>query len=126
MTQPLALIIEDDENLAAIFAEALFAAQFNAEVIQDGEIALARLEAVIPELVILDLHLPQVSGRNILKKIRSNARLANTRVILATADPIVAESLREDADVVLIKPISFSQLRDLAARLRPPSFTGAS
>jgi CheY-like chemotaxis protein len=71
--------------------------------------------------VVLDLHLPHVSGEDLLAQIRSDDRLAHTRVMLATADPLMAESLRAKADLVLIKPISFSQLRDLSKRLRSAS-----
>jgi hypothetical protein len=39
--------------------------------------------------------------------------------MVATADPLMADFLRDDANLVLIKPISFSQLRELAMRLRP-------
>jgi DNA-binding response OmpR family regulator len=123
MKQPLAFIVEDDQKLAAIFTEALHAAQYNTESILSGEKAASRLSEIAPDLVILDLHLPQVSGKNILRQIRADSRLQNTRVILATADPIVAETLRDEADVVLIKPVSYSQLRDLATRLRPPTYS---
>jgi CheY-like chemotaxis protein len=53
-----------------------------------------------------------------LRQIRADARLAGTRVIIATADPLMAQTLNDAADLVLIKPISFSQLRDLAKQLR--------
>jgi DNA-binding response OmpR family regulator len=116
----LALIVEDDPKLAAIFAEALRAAEFETEVISDGRKALDRLdESVVANLVVLDLHLPHVSGRDILQAIRANERYNQSRVILATADPLLAEELRPNADLVLLKPISFIQLRDLASRLRP-------
>jgi two-component system response regulator BaeR len=123
MNQPLAFIIEDDQKLATIFTEALHAAQYSTESILSGEKAVARLTETTPDLVVLDLHLPEVSGKDILHKIRADSRLQSTRVILATADPIVAETLREEADVVLIKPVSYSQLRDLAMRLRPPTYS---
>jgi CheY-like chemotaxis protein len=67
--------------------------------------------------VVLDLHLPGVSGRKLLDVIRADGRLTKTRVILATADYRTAEELRDSADLVLLKPISFKQLRDLSARL---------
>ncbi len=120
MNEYSALIIEDDQKLAMIFAEALRAAEFTPEIIRNGEEALAQLGDLKPYVIVLDLHLPYVSGKDILHKIRSDERLKHTRVIVATADPILAESLQADADLVLIKPISFGQLRDLAARLRPP------
>ena len=120
MTNPLALVVEDDNKQARIFAQALDIAQFETEIVKDGKIALERLTEVVPALVVLDMHLPHVTGDHILKEIRADERLSNTRVILATADPLMADMSREDSDLVLLKPISFSQLRDLAKRLRPP------
>jgi DNA-binding response OmpR family regulator len=116
---PLALIVEDDQKQATVFAQALKMAQFEIEVIRDGNEALSRLAAVVPAVVVLDLHLPQVGGKDILQQIRADSRLDNTRVILATADALLADSLQSEADLVLLKPISFGQLRDLAKRLRP-------
>lgn len=117
LSRQLALIIEDDYDLATIFAEALQAAGFDAEIIRAGDTALERLDATTPSVVVLDLHLPHVSGVDILQRIRADARLAGTRVMVATADPRMAELLEDEADLVLLKPISFSQLRDLAMRM---------
>lgn len=119
IAKPLALIVEDDQKQATIFAQALRMAEFETEVIRDGNEALSRLAAVAPAVVVLDLHLPQVGGKDILQQIRADSRLDNTRVILATADALLADSLQLEADLVLLKPISFGQLRDLAKRLRP-------
>lgn len=119
MTKPLALIIEDDRRLANIFSLTL-QTEFQVEVIEDGGSALSRLSTLTPALVVLDLHLPHISGKTILTHIRQDKRLAQTRVMLATADAMLAEQLKDDADLVLLKPISVLQLRDLALRLRPP------
>lgn len=113
-----ALIIEDDADLAIIFAEAIKAAGFETQIIRDGRIALTQLATSVPSIVVLDLHLPNVSGATVLEKIRSDARLARTLVILTTADARLADMLQTKADLVLVKPISFGQLRDLAARLK--------
>jgi hypothetical protein len=40
-------------------------------------------------------------------------------VVIATADPQMADELQDRSDLVLLKPVSFNQLRDLAARLAP-------
>ncbi len=121
MSQPLALIVEDDPKLCQIFSLTL-QADFSIEVCQDGREALARLgsadpAAIVPDLVVLDLHLPGASGEEILHSIRADARLANTRVILSTANHLDAELLADQADVVLLKPVSPIQLRELALRL---------
>ena len=118
-----ALIIEDNRDLAIVFSQALQAAGFITGIIGDGEQALARLAMVTPALVVLDLHMPHVSGLDILRHIRADGRLAETRVIVATADSHVTGGLREQADLVLIKPVSFTQLRDLAARFCVPELS---
>jgi DNA-binding response OmpR family regulator len=126
MNQPLALVIEDDADLNEIFREALTAAGFVTEVALDGQAALDRLSQVTPTVVILDLHLPFVSGEAILRSIRSNPRLGQTRIIVATADAAAAEFLREQSDFVMVKPISYSQLRDLSRRLNPNLLTDST
>lgn len=120
MNNPFALIIEDDPKLAFIFAEALQMAEFETEIVQDGQAALERLAATTPAVVVLDLHLPHLSGSDILAHIRADQRLDQTRIMLATADASKAEQLRSDADIVLLKPISLHQMSTLAKRLRPP------
>ena len=79
---------------------------------------LIPLADIAPAVVVLDLHLPGATGDKVLTRIRSDERLKKTTVILATADSVMADSLREQSDYVLLKPISFSQLRDLTTRLR--------
>lgn len=118
MNPPLALIIEDDKRQATIFSLAL-KNDFEVEVIDDGNIALGRLAQLSPTLVVLDLHLPGISGEQIFQFIRSQEHLAQTKIIVATADAVLAESLSEQTDLVLLKPISVSQIRQLARRLRP-------
>ena len=115
---PFAIIIEDDPDAAAIFAEALKAAQFKVEIINTGDKAIERLAVTVPDMIVLDLHLPNVAGPEILAHIRAETRLKTIKVIVATADPSMAETLHDKADLILLKPISFSQLRDLAKRLR--------
>jgi DNA-binding response OmpR family regulator len=125
MSQPLALIIEDEADLAEIFSQALRAAGFTTEIARDGRQALERLAGIVPDIVVLDLHLPHVDGDDLLHQIRDDKRLADTRVIIASADPLMAEVLDGLADLVLIKPVSFGQLRDLSQRLKP-TLGGAS
>ena len=115
---PLALIVEDDEKLAVIFTQAVKQAAFDVETARHGREALEKLSRLTPALVVLDLHLPDISGATILQRIRQTPHLARVQVILATADPAMADSLEAQSDLVLIKPVSFTQLRDLAARLR--------
>jgi DNA-binding response OmpR family regulator len=114
----IAFVIEDDQDLSSIFTEALKAAGFQVETIRDGAVAQQRLKETTPEIVILDMHLPSIDGAQLLTQIRADERLKKIRVILATADALLGEYYNKQADLVLVKPISFSQLRDLTARYR--------
>jgi two-component system autoinducer 2 sensor kinase/phosphatase LuxQ len=117
MSDRLALVIEDDFDASVIFAKALEVIGFTTEVIASGDKALKRLKESEPEMIVLDLHLPEVIGNDILKYIRSEERLTHTIVIVASADPRSAETIQDQADLVLIKPTTFSQVRDFAQRL---------
>ena len=117
MTKPLALIIEDDPQLNAIMSITL-QVDFEIESFAHGDMGLNRLKQTVPNVVVLDLNLPGASGKEILQSIRADERLSKTRIILTTADERLAETLREEADIILLKPVSPSQLKELALRLR--------
>ena len=118
MPKNLALVIEDDKDLSEIFSRALQQAGFEVEAITDGKTAEARLKETVPNVIVLDMHLPQVDGATLLKQIRADERLSKARIIIATADSAKAEQYRNQATIVMVKPITFSQLRDISARLK--------
>ena len=120
MSKLLALVIEDNVDQAEILAKSLQIAGFKTETINDGNAAVSRLGAVVPDLVVLDLHLPGVSGTGILLKIRADARLAHTRVIVVSVEPETAGFLQDEADLVLVKPIDFVQFGMAAVSLCQP------
>jgi CheY-like chemotaxis protein len=116
----LALIVEDDEDLASIFAEALHGVGFEVEHVADGKIAQERLKSgAVPYIILLDMHLPHVSGAELLADTKKDERFNDTIIIITTADARMGETYSDQADFILIKPISFVQLRDLTSRLKP-------
>lgn len=117
-TKNFALVIEDDPDLSEIFTKALQTAGFEAEAIRDGAVAQKRLNETTPLVIVLDLHLPNVDGATLLEQIHSSDRLDNANIIITTADNVLAEMYRDRATIVMVKPISFSQLRDISARLK--------
>ncbi len=116
MANPLLIIVEDDPVQNQIFTITL-KDDFEVETYTDGDSASARLDEVTPSLLILDLHLPGLQGKDILAQVRRDERLADTRVILTTADEQQADMLRPEVDLVLLKPISPGQLKELSKRL---------
>jgi CheY-like chemotaxis protein len=118
MPKNLALVIEDDADLSEIFSRALQSAGFEVEPILDGLVAQTRLKETIPHVIVLDMHLPNVDGPTLLKQIHADDRLKKVRIIIATADSAQGEFYRKMATIVMIKPITFSSLRDISARLK--------
>lgn len=118
----LALIIEDDEDLANIFSEALRSGGFEVEHISDGRLAQERLKnGNAPFIVLLDMHLPYISGADLLTIIKEDEKFSKTMTLITTADALMGNMYRDQVDFVLVKPISFVQLRDLTRRLKPTS-----
>jgi DNA-binding response OmpR family regulator len=116
MTKPFALIVEDDPQLNEIIALTL-EEDFDLETCVDGNAAMELLCTIVPQVVVLDLNIPGVPGREILTHIRTDERFTQTHVIVATADSRQAEILQNEADIVLLKPVSPGQLRELALRV---------
>lgn len=115
--QKFVLIIEDANEIAEIFAEILQGHGMITEIVTDGAVALKAMAERSPSLILLDMHLPNVSGLQILTHVRANPRLAKTKVIAVTADALIASSLEAQADLVLIKPVTYSQISDLSKRV---------
>jgi two-component system phosphate regulon response regulator PhoB len=119
MANPIALVVEDEKDIARIFAKALRGSGFEVEIVHAGDEAIEWLGTRTPHLVILDLQMPRVSGAEVLAHIRAQPQLSEVVVIIATAYPHIADELANEADHVLYKPVSYAELRALAARFVP-------
>ncbi|WP_132992259.1 response regulator transcription factor [Gordonia zhaorongruii] len=109
------LIVEDEESLADPLAFLLRKEGFEASIVNDGTQALPAFERINPDIVLLDLMLPGVSGTEICKSIRAKSAVP---VIMVTArdseiDKVVGLEL--GADDYVTKPYS---ARELIARIR--------
>jgi len=122
MSSNLVLIIEDDGELSYMFARIARISGYDSEVIRNGTKALERINhsSTIPNLVFLDLHLPEVEGDAVLTKIRSDPLWKKVVVIIITGDEPAAHlhmSRRATgepaADMVFLKPVDYKVLIDL-------------
>jgi len=118
MEKPFALIIEDDRDIAALFRHVLDIAGYHTEIEMHGKEAMKHLHSVQPDIVLLDLHLPGVSGVQILEQMRADERLKLVPVVVVTAYSRDADSLPVEPDLVLLKPVNLEQLSNLVQRLR--------
>ena len=118
MEKPFALIIEDDRDIAALFRHVLDIAGYHTEIILHGKDASIRLHSARPDIVLLDLNLPGVPGEQLLEQMRADERLKDVPVVVVTAFSQIADGLRVEPDLVLLKPVNLDQLSILVQRLR--------
>ncbi len=76
------LLVEDDPFLIDIYTTKLKEAGFFVEIAADGDTAIKKVQEKNPDLVILDIVLPQVDGWEILKQIRTNKKSKELKVII--------------------------------------------
>jgi CheY-like chemotaxis protein len=118
MDKPLALLIEDDRDVAALFRHVLDMAGYSSENAYDGIEAMKRLSELQPDVVLLDLQLPGLSGVDILKTMRADERMKTIPVVVITAYAYFAENLPVKPDLFLLKPVDIQDLSNLLQRLR--------
>ncbi|HXE10257.1 MAG TPA: response regulator [Verrucomicrobiae bacterium] len=79
------LLVEDDDSLASVYVTRLQAEGFDVRRVADGEEALANARTYKPDLVVLDVMMPKVSGFDVLDILRNTPETANLKVIMLTA-----------------------------------------
>lgn len=95
------LLVEDDDSLASVYITRLQAEGFDVRRVNNGEDALASAKSYKPDLVLLDVMMPVVSGFDVLDILRNTPETANLKIIMLTAlsqesDQERAKSLKVD------------------------------
>ena len=112
------LIIEDEQDLSGLVEYNLRAAGFEAEAAGTGATGLARARANVPDLVLLDLMLPDLAGSEVLRMLKSDSELRKVPVIIVSAkgqESDRVQGLELGADDYVVKPFS---VRELLLRVR--------
>ena len=112
------LVVEDDPDIAALVSRYLDKAGFVSEQAASGRDALTAIAARPPDLLVLDLMLPQIDGLEVCRMVRSNQATAGLPIIMLTARAEESErivGLEIGADDYLAKPFSPNEL---VARVR--------
>lgn len=113
------ILIADDEQNIVISLEFLMKREgFDVVVANDGEEAVRRIRAELPDLVLLDVMMPKKSGFEVCQEVKADPALQAVRILMLTAkgrDTEVAKGLALGADAYMTKPFS---TRDLVARVR--------
>lgn len=106
VSAPLIVVVDDEPGLLRLFTALLDRLACEAVPAGGGAMALDILEQCTPDLLILDLAMPAVSGLDVLRRVRATPRLANMKVMILTARPnIVPEVEALGVDRWLSKPV---------------------
>lgn len=108
--EPLILIVEDEENIRYSLAAALTREGYRTISAENGEEALAAAAEQSPDLVLLDLMLPDISGLDVCRLIRREADVPIIIVTARDAEPDIIGGLEMGADDYVTKPFSLSVL----------------
>ena len=109
------LVVEDEESFVDALTIGLKREGFRVEVARDGVEAIDRFHAVHPDLVLLDVMLPTVSGIEVCRQIRTHSRVPIIMVSARTSEIDVVVGLEVGADDYVSKPY---RMRELVARIR--------
>ncbi|HLX58460.1 MAG TPA: response regulator [Ktedonobacteraceae bacterium] len=120
------LIVDDKSELLHLMRRVLEDEQYQVSILQDGKNAFATTKAMLPDLLILDLKLGDISGKDVLKQLKDDAVTAEIPVIVYTAavleaeevdrliasDPVYYQGVR-----LIQKPFELPQLLDMVEQV---------
>ncbi len=114
------LVVEDEDNIAIALDYLMTREGYDHDRIANGADALARIRATHPDLVLLDVMLPEVSGYEICQGVRLDPTLSDVKILMMTARGSAIErrkGLALGADGFISKPFELKELREEVRRL---------
>ncbi len=115
------LLVDDDTDLAELIKTKLTAEGHETYVINTGEGAFEYAKQVKPDICILDIMLPGMTGYQICRRLRKDPELYRSAILILTAlgeEPEILHGLEQGADDYLVKPFKLDRLMDKIASLR--------
>jgi CheY-like chemotaxis protein len=114
------LIIEDEADAAELFAEMMRVSGFRVRKTSSSTPAIDMMIDEKPDVVLLDIMMPEVSGLDILRKMRRDPALANIPVVVVSAKSMPADikiGMDAGASIYLTKPVGFLELKEAVERV---------
>jgi two-component system, OmpR family, response regulator len=117
------LVVEDNERIAEFVGRGLRSAGYDVDVVGDGRAALAAARGAAPDMIVLDLGLPDIDGLEVLATLRADGLAMPVLVLTARGEvPDKVLGFERGADDYLTKPFAFPELlMRVRARLRRPA-----
>ena len=114
------LVVEDEDNIALALDFLMEREGYDHDRVADGDAALPNIRAMRPDLVVLDVMLPGVSGYDICRDVRGDPALREVKILMMTARGSSVERRRGQAigaDGFIAKPFELKELRQEMRRL---------
>jgi len=118
-TQATILVVDDNRDNVEILRALLESRGYIVAEAPDGKTALAKLEEVRPDLILLDVMMPGMDGWQVCRTIKNHPEFASTRVVMVTAKGGYEdkfEGMRSGADDYVVKPVDLKELTEKVAR----------
>lgn len=116
MDQPTHILyIEDNLDSQRLITRLLTAPQYKLEIVSDGENALKRLESNVPDLILVDIGLPEMDGKHFTKLVRQKNRLDHVPVVALTAHVLRTDKesiLESGCNGYIPKPINVDKFQE--------------
>ncbi len=119
MSDKTVMIVEDEDDAADLFAEMMRVSGYRVVSTNKGAPAIGMMTADKPDVVLLDVMMPEISGLDILRQMRRDPALAGIPVILITAKGMPADiknGMEAGASTYLTKPVGFLDLKEAVER----------
>ena len=116
------LIVDDEPNIATSLEFLMRGSDYDVRVARNGEEALLLAESFRPDVVLLDVMMPQRSGFDVCRKIRENPALRDMKIVMLTAkgrDVEKEKGLNLGANAYVTKPFSTKELMNTVRGLLP-------
>jgi DNA-binding response OmpR family regulator len=110
--KPKVLVVDDEPDICEILGVFLEDNGYRFLQVTDGKQAIAKVEKEKPEIVILDVAMPKMSGLEVLRRIKKDSKETNVILITAYQDAEkVVEAFHLGADDLIFKPFNFKYLK---------------
>ena len=103
------LVVEDNELNLRLFCDLLRAHSYIAEPVDDGRLVMDRARALVPDLIIMDIQLPHISGLELIEQLKADSQLSAIPIMAVTAYAAKGDEERiraAGAEGYISKPIS--------------------
>ncbi|MCX5729860.1 MAG: response regulator [Deltaproteobacteria bacterium] len=114
------LVVDDDDDFREALCEVVSEAGYPVEQAENGEVALARIAAEVPGIVLLDLKMPVLDGWGVVERLRKDPRTAASPVLILSAYGFEWESDLLGAQGFIPKSVGMEEILDRLGRVAGP------